>query len=246
MENQNSLFLEPAVTAKDKNLGREWDSPYGRQRIINLIETPGCNLYEVETLIHGGVRRYSVDRIAEVIQKDQYRLTPQYQNECDQREESARKESEQLAKAKHEKRLAVEKLTVFTTSLNYPALQAGQARKALGKQLRYQGVVMSLAELIVKLVDAGRKPCLVEKDAIQAMTRSVFNRASQIEQDHHGRKVAKAGKVKQYTLDSDDGLSMEIGAFGYAYAWYLFSLKNAASRILCPSCKKADSFSHAD
>lgn len=244
METQ-TLFESAARKAKDANIGREWNAPYGRQRIIKLIESPSGNLYEVETLVHGSVRRYSTTRIDEVVKQDQYRLTPEYQAECEQREEQSRLEEERRAKAELETSLATEKLTVFTKALNYPTLQAGQARKALSKQLRYQGEVMTLADLIVKLVDAGRKPCIDDVDKYHPMTRRAFNRASQIEQENHERKVREGGKVRHYTLQSEDGLSMEIGAFGYAYAWYLFSMKNTRSRILCPSCQEIDACSHA-
>lgn len=235
METQTLAIDTPKVS--DTNIGREWNSRYGRQRIIGMLEGPTTNLYEVQTIDKQEVRRYSQQSIEDVIRRNEHEITPAHQGECEQREQHHRLHTEQLEKAEKELASTNEKIREFTAAMNYPAFEAGRARGVLSKQLNFKGKILALAELVSQLIAQGRKPCVSEEDKIKPMTRRAFNRASQREQDEHERKVATAGKISRYTLDSDDGYSLDVGAVGYRYAWYLYSKKPSQSGIQCDSCK---------
>lgn len=222
---ETEIQRDPGRHPKDANIGREWNSSYGREKITDLVETGCGNLYVVKTLVHGGERRYSVKDIEDTIRRDEYQLTPEYQVDLARRVAQAEAEDQHRAAAAQEARLVDERLTVFTTAAKYNAMRAGQAKKALGNRFRYEGKVLTLAELVNQLIVCGHTPHIAEEDKIKPMSRKDYSRADNGEQQAHDRKVKSAGKKSVYQLSSSDGRSIDVGAFGYAYALYLIALK---------------------
>lgn len=217
----------------DQNIGREWNATYGRQKVTGVIETGCGNLYVVSTLIHGGERRYSVKGLEDVIKRDEYRLTPEYQKELASRAAQAERAEQHRLVAEKETVRFDEMLSLFTAAAKYTPMRAGQAKKALSKQWRYEGSVLTLAELVKQLVVKGRTPHVAEEDRIKPMSRMAYHRTDNGEQRAHERKVESAGKQSVYELCSSDGRSLNVGAFGYAYAVYLIGMTTAQASQEC-------------
>lgn len=95
----------------------------------------------------------------------------------------------------------------------------GLIRKALAKQWRFDGVVMTSRERIESLLAKGELEVdSYEEDKIKPMSRTQFNRASQREQDAHEKKVREGGKVTVYTVSGSD-----LGKIAHDYASFLLS-----------------------
>lgn len=228
METENSL--EVVSKTSDTNIGREWNSCYGRQKITSRDVHLTGDIYDVVTLgYEGAVRRYSVDRIEDVIKTDAHRLTPEYQEQQLKREQQAKDEEERRAMADKEARQFEESIMVFTNAMNYSAMQAGLAKKVLTKFVRHKDQILRMAELIDRLVTKGRTPEESEENRIKPMTSRAFSRADNREQDDHERKSKLAGNKKAYNLVSADGYCLPLGAYEYAYAKYLHALKAEAN-----------------
>ena len=224
------INFDKSKTIVDANIGREWNSCYGRQKITRREVHRTGDIYDVVTVGHEDTtRRYSVDRIEEVIKNDAHRLTPEYQAQQLRREDQARKEEELRAIADNEARLFDKELTVFTVAMNYSDMQSGLAKKVLTKFVRHKDQILRMAELIDRLVTEGRTPEESEENRIKPMTSRAFSRADNLEQDEHERKIKAAGKKKVYSLVYRDGRIMDIGAYEYAYAKYLHALKLEAN-----------------
>ena len=102
----------------------------------------------------------------------------------------------------------------------------GLIRKALAKQWRFDGVVMTARERIESLLANGQLEVgSFEEDKIKPMTRAQFNRATQREQDAHEKKVREGGKVTVYTVSGS-----ELGKIAHDYAQHLLSQKSPVSQ----------------
>ena len=138
----------------DQNIGREWNSPYGRQRIAAVI-TGGCwNLYSVVSP-DGAERRYNATDIESVIHRDEYALTPEYAQEQAELAEMAqlRKENQERAEAKQAKELA--DIAAFTADLS--PMRAGKVRDTLLVRVSRNGVPMTRKAMIEQAVAEGYK-----------------------------------------------------------------------------------------
>ncbi len=200
--------------SNDPNIGREWNSFYGRQKIIERLVFPIGDLYEVQTIGTNAIRRYKVDRIEDEIEKDEYQSTPEYAAEyaarVAKREEEDRlaEEREAQAKAYHDD------LDGFEATMN--PMQRGKALAALNKAFLFDGKAMMRKEKIRELIAAGETTDSMEVDAIKPWTNSQWNRATGEQQRAHERKVAEAGKKTLYFVGNYD-----LGKIGYDYANFL-------------------------
>jgi len=93
----------------------------------------------------------------------------------------------------------------------------GRILKALNKQIRLNGgEILPLKEQVRNLVSVGAELKTAEVDRILPMSRSLFNRATQSEQDAHDRRIIESGKKTTYRI-GDYGL----GKVAYNYAKHL-------------------------
>ena len=122
---------------------------------------------------------------------------------------------------------AQEGLEPFLKCMGYASLHAGAAKKALTTAVRYNGRVLMRDALIRQLIRDKRTPTMREEDLIKPMSRTAYFRADNREQQEHEQKVKAAGKKAIYSLDSDD-LQLQLGAYEYAYASYLYAMHQAA------------------
>lgn len=217
-----SLMKDAVVGSQvsgDPNIGREWDSPCGRQKIVARVYYPVGDLYDVQTIGKNEIRRYGVDRIEEVIRRDEYELTPEYAAEVARREEYQRLFDAREAEAE----AARIDLDGFDATMN--PMQRGKALAALNKVFRFDdGKIMSRKEKIRELIAAGETTETMEVDAIKPWTNRQWNRADGRQQEEHRRKVAAAGKKTLYFVGNYD-----FGKTGYDYANFLMS--KAAERL---------------
>jgi hypothetical protein len=97
------------------------------------------------------------------------------------------------------------------------------ARKALAKQYRFDGQVMTVRERVDSLHAAGDlEVSTIEDPKIKPLSRAAFNRASQREQDAHEKKMREAGTKTTYLVNGS-----ELGKTAYDYASHLLSKKAA-------------------
>jgi len=128
-----------------------------------------------------------------------------------------RRHTEEL-EAKERARIAERKADTVNGFLDGKAPNTQELiRKALDKQYRFDGTVMTVRERIESLHKSG----LLETDTfedpkIKPMSRAQFNRASQREQDAHEKKMREAGTKTIYTVNGS-----ELGKTAYDYATYL-------------------------
>ena len=60
----------------DKNIGREWNSQWGIQVISERLKFNSGDMYEVKSE-NGDARRYSVDKIEDVIKRNEFDISPE-------------------------------------------------------------------------------------------------------------------------------------------------------------------------
>lgn len=100
------------------------------------------------------------------------------------------------------------------------------SRKALGKQYRFNGDVMTVRERIDALHAAGElEVSTFDEPKIKPMSRAQFNRASGVEQAAHERKMREAGSKVTYLVGNS-----ELGKTAYDYAQHLLSAKKQQQR----------------
>lgn len=151
---------DKAAPATDKNIGREWDSTYGRQKIVDVI--PGKAefgiqpMYEVQTAETGDIRRYSADKIEETIRGDEYRLTPEYEKEQAEKAEINQLRIERDARAKAKREAEDAEIAAFAASKRMAPPNAEKARAALTAQISANGTPISRKNLVEKLIAEGR------------------------------------------------------------------------------------------
>ena len=147
----------------DPNIGREWNSRHGRQRIRNRVAHGGTldvtnPKYEVETIGTHAIRIYSVDRIEDTIERDEYQLTPAYAKELADLEALTRLHQEREAARKAEENAELAEIAKFTDAARMRPMSAGKARNALLKLIILSGVTITLRHAIVHLVASGKTP----------------------------------------------------------------------------------------
>lgn len=215
-----------AAEASDPNIGRQWDSRYGRQRIRNRVAGGGTiditnPTYEVETIGNGEIRRYPARSIEQTILRDEHQLTPEYASEMAAlAENAARTERESRER---EAVIAREHATIALFTAGKAPMAAGKAREALMKQFRFDGHVITLKHKVEQLVAAGETPSIRLEWAIQEMTRTQFNRASQCQQDAHEKRRREKGKIPFYYVGN-----YRLGKTAHDYAAHLISQQATA------------------
>lgn len=207
--------------ASDPNIGRQWDSRYGRQRIRNRVASGGTidlsdPRYEVETLGTTQIRRYPARSIEQTILRDEHELTPEYAAEIAAlAENAARAERESR---KREAALAREHAAIALFTAGKTPMAAGKAREALMKEFRFDGEVMTLKHKVEQLVADGKSQRIEMEWAIQEMTRKQFNRASGNEQAAHEKRRQEKGKIPFYYVGN-----YRLGKTAHDYAAHLIS-----------------------
>ena len=120
---------------KNPNLGREWNSPEGRQRIVAVdeMDTGGGPQYTIETVETGQVWNTSDYKgsLEQTIARQEYQLTPEYAEEqaINAKRKAARVERER--KEAEEAEVLKQDIANFGAALNLSKLEIGKAQKAL-------------------------------------------------------------------------------------------------------------------
>lgn len=141
------------ASASDPNIGREWDSTYGRQRIARRLVMPAGDMYEVETVGEQTVRRYSVKDIEDTISRNEYALTPEYAKEQEAAAEARRLREEAAARQAERDAQIDAEIAEFTASMTPVA--AGKARAALLVQVNSGGVITTRKGLVEDRITKG-------------------------------------------------------------------------------------------
>jgi len=209
--------------ANDPNIGREWDSRFGRQRIRGRVADGGTNditypSYEVETIGSGAIRRYRADRIEETIKSNEYELTPAFKKEQDERKKADLLEAEGIALRAEKKQKELDAIAEFTKGM--PGLYAGKVREALMKVFSFDGKAMTRKEKVEELVASGEKPEIRQEDVVKEWTRQQMNRADNFEQQEYEKKRKAGGKKSVYYVGG-----YEMGKIGHDYALFLNSIE---------------------
>ncbi len=156
--------------SKDPNIGREWNSKWGRQKIVGVYEG---DLYEVKTLENEAIRRYPIKDIEETISKDEYRLTTEYAEEQAEREKTNRQREDQDARSIARDEAISAEIAKFTSSIGMSPPNAERVRAALLMNVVYEDGAITRKSLIEKLVSDGRS--VEEKEGERALVSSDGN-----------------------------------------------------------------------
>lgn len=93
-------------------------------------------------------------------------------------------------------------------------------RKALDKQVRFNGEVMTVRQYVELKASAGTlDPGSFDEPKVKPMSRTQFNRASQREQDAHEKRMREAGTKTVYTVNG-----YELGKHAHDYAQHLLAV----------------------
>lgn len=139
--------------AEAGGIGREWDSPYGRQRLVKIDTTGPSPMYVAQTVGTDTIRNYM--DIEKTIKEDQRRLTPEYAAEVADRKETARLTEERNARTAERAKQADAEIKQFTDHAGLSDMAAGKARAALTARQKFNGVETSRKEAIEKMVTEG-------------------------------------------------------------------------------------------
>jgi len=142
----------------DPNIGREWGSEWGRQRIVEREQHPTGDMYLVETVDGekiGQQRKYPVEGIDETIRRQEYKLTDAYQDEQRQAEEDRRLREERDQRQAAERDAQNAEIQAFADSRGMSTPGAAKARDALLVKMRFDGSVMTRKKAIEGVVADG-------------------------------------------------------------------------------------------
>ena len=128
----------------------------------------------------------------------------------------AKEAVKQVAKKKEEDA----KLDVDGFGADLKPMNRTRAVTALNKQIKANGKLTTLKDLVRESVKAGKKPSIEEVAAIKPMSRTRFNRSSNREQELHEKKMKESGKKKVYYVGDYD-----LGKTAYDYAVHLRNKK---------------------
>lgn len=139
---------------QDPNIGREWNSEYGRQRIVERQQHPTGDLYHVQTVEDGTKRNYRVDDIENVIAQNEHKLTPEYAAEVAERAEVKRLQDER--RQKEQERAAADDADIAAFTKGMTPMAAGKYRAALLVTASADGRPITRKALIEEKVAEGR------------------------------------------------------------------------------------------
>ncbi|MDY0282029.1 MAG: N-6 DNA methylase, partial [Salinivirgaceae bacterium] len=149
----NLVASNKVAKAADPNIGREWDSPYGRQRIVSRDTTGPGVIYDVQTIGKDEIRRYRADQIEFIISRDEYALTPEYEAEQRERAENAKLKEERESRQAEKDKQIDEEIAAFTSGMSNIA--AGKAKAVLLKRFRFSDGAMTRKECVEKRIAEG-------------------------------------------------------------------------------------------
>lgn len=202
-------------------LVKTWDSPWGKQRIKKRIFHLTGDMYEVETIGRGEIRRYAVDGIKKVIERNEYEITPEYYKEVVANKKIlVEKETEEkcIKDAIKSQKQELEEF-LFQDS----AMRKGIKIKTLFKDISINGEVGVLKNKIEEMVERGVEINMYQEDKIKAMSRKRYNRATNEEQEEHERRVKAGGKKTVYIVGG-----YNLGKIAYDYAKHLKAKETVA------------------
>lgn len=204
----------------DKNIGREWNSQWGIQVISERLKFNSGDMYEVKSVDSNTFRRYSVDKIEDVIKRNEFDISPEGLQKRAARDLEYRKQEEihkqnEAIKAQAE----VEKHEIDGFGLGLTPMQLGKAKATLSKPIQLNGEYFpTLKEAVRKLVANGGALRILQEDVVKPMSRLAYHRADYDEQSAHEKKVREGGKKNVYCVSDYD-----LGKIAYDYAEYLIS-----------------------
>ena len=143
--------IELAEGSSDPNMGREWDSIWGRQKIVKV--TQGKSWAGIEDMYTA--RNYYAGRLEEVISRQEYELTPAYAKEQEERKRKlvAKQEAEQR-EAKRESQINAE-IDKFASSLGLSPMATARVKNALLLQVMVKGEMTTRKEWMEKALREG-------------------------------------------------------------------------------------------
>lgn len=203
----------------DANVGREWQSEWGTQRIVERRVFKSGDLYAVQSL-DGLIRQYPVSRIEDIIKRNEFNITEEAEQNRAQDRFKEKRYQELLAQRKVEAEKAeIEKHNLDGFGENLDKMRLGKVEATLSKEVLMNGKVTTLRDAVRTLVSGGAITSTDQVDVIKDMTRAQFNRADQRTQDEHARKQREAGKKTEYYVGD-----YELGKTAYDYANHLIEL----------------------
>lgn len=150
-----SAVPETEPSDADKNIGRSWDSRWGKQTIESKDSIGAGDYYNVRSE-DGAVRVYRAENMEQTIKKNEYELTDEYKKEVENKKEFNRraKEVEAKIKAKIEQHIA----EIHEFGSDKSNLTKGRFVKTLtGVTVNYKKQSLTRKEWIDQLVnDEGR------------------------------------------------------------------------------------------
>lgn len=163
----------------DKNIGREWNSPYGRQKITDVIIHATGDMYVVETVDTGAERNYSVGKIEDTIKNDEYRLTDEYKVKSEEQQQLQKSIRE--AQERRDAELKKERDELYVFLKDSPAMQKERLTLAMLKSYMLNGKTNTLKKhieefirngAVVKTVDGERRLYVEERGFFDQKTIS--------------------------------------------------------------------------
>ena len=105
------------------------------------------------------------------------------------------------------------------TRVSITVAQVAKAKKHLANYIRYQGEVMTYAEMIHCCMRKGMVPDTCTEPRIKDMSRMAINRATIGEQYDHTKRQREAGNKTVYMMHREsDSLYVDISKTQYRYA----------------------------
>lgn len=227
---------EPQVgvvrTNGDPNIGREWNSPMGRQRIISVERWGGRDNYTVQTLETGAERIYDAPRLEERVQREEYETTEEYRLEKQERDDRAQRQA-QAQKRKDEQTEAEQKvLEVYLDAVGLMPMQraklklileTGVSKSSSAFNKVYDGRRHTVVE---RMVADGYQPKTEQVEAIKEVSRTRFNRMDAAEQRNYEKRRQEAGKKTEYQLVAPTGEFFVITKAEFDYAQWVAAKNN--------------------
>ncbi len=202
-----------AGNRENKNIGRTWNSRFGKQTIVGVESVPAGDYYDVRDE-SGAVRVYPGGQLEDRIKRDEYEMTPEYAQERAAAEQKRKTDAERAAKVEAQEAKNRTELSQFTANDN--PMVAGKKHAALLRVFSFDGVPMTVKAKVEELVLAGERANVTEEPALKEMTRAQFNRATEAEQKEHDRRRKAAGNKSVYRVGGYD-----VGKTAFEYARYL-------------------------
>ena len=150
---EKALGITQDIVEATEMIGREWNSVYGRQRVVDTVgKNTGFGVtYNVLTLETGLIRRYT--NLDQVIKSDEYQLTPEYVAEEKERLELVQLREESRLRQAAAKQKSDQEIAEFTQ--HNDAKTAGRIKTVLMTQIMVKGVPMTRKDAVERLIKEG-------------------------------------------------------------------------------------------